>query len=150
MSTKPLVVCPSCGAINRVDLTRSVKAACGKCGKPVHPKNVMDLSQAAFDRQVMKSGIAVLVDFWSPSCGPCKMMAPQFAEAAAALYPAIRLFKVNTEAEQALAQRFDIMSVPTLVMFKDGQEIARQPGAMQKDDIVRWVQGQLLLHAHGG
>lgn len=146
----PHIVCPSCGALNRVDLSRAATATCGKCNQAVHPARAMDLGAAAFDRHVGKSGIPVLVDFWSPSCGPCRMMAPQFSEAAKTLHPATRLFKVNTEAEQALAARYNIMSVPTLMLFREGRELARQPGAMNAGDIVRWVQGQLLLSAHQG
>lgn len=149
MSTHPLLVCPSCGAINRVNLAQAAKANCGKCKAKVHPPFPIDLGAAAFDRHVNKTGIPVLIDFWSPSCGPCQMMAPQFLEAARALFPGVRLYKVNTEAEQQLAGRFDIMSVPTLALFKDGREIARQPGALDKDNIVRWVQGQIILAAHG-
>ncbi|MBU1248132.1 MAG: thiol reductase thioredoxin [Proteobacteria bacterium] len=149
MSNHPHIVCSSCGAINRVDLSQVAKAVCGKCKGAVYPPSPLELTASAFDRHVFKSGVPVLVDFWSPGCGPCQMMGPQFAEAAQALYPGVRLFKVNTQVEQALAGRFDIMSVPTLALFRNGKEIARQPGAMAKADIMRWVQGQILLAAHG-
>jgi thioredoxin 2 len=81
----------------------------------------------------------LLVDFWAPWCGPCKMMAPAFVQAAAMLEPHVRLAKVNTDAEQALGARYNIRSIPTLALFKDGQEVARQSGAMNTQDIVRWV-----------
>jgi thioredoxin 2 len=85
----------------------------------------------------------VLVDFWAPWCGPCKMMAPQFAQAAQLLEPQVRLAKVNTEAEQGLGAQYAIRSIPTLALFRGGREIARQPGAMGAQDIVRWVRAQL-------
>jgi thioredoxin 2 len=87
--------------------------------------------------------LPVLVDFWAPWCGPCKMMAPQFQQAARQLEPRIRLAKVNTEAEPHLAAQFGIRSIPTLALFQGGREIARQAGAMGVQDIVRWVSAQL-------
>ena len=85
----------------------------------------------------------MVVDFWAAWCGPCKMMAPQFVQAAGMLEPRARLAKVDTEAEQALGARYDIRSIPTLALFKGGREIARQAGAMSAPDIVRWAAAQL-------
>jgi thioredoxin 2 len=105
-----------------------------------HP---VELTQATFAKHVERSDIPVLVDFWAPWCGPCKMMAPQFVQAAQLLEPGVRLAKVNTEEEQALGAGYGIRSIPTLALFRGGREIARQAGAMGAQDIVRWVGAHL-------
>lgn len=102
---------------------------------------IIDLNANNFADEI-KSGLT-LVDFWAPWCGPCRMMAPAFAEAARQLEPQVRLAKLDTEAEQAIAARFGIRSIPTLALFRGGREIARQAGAMGAADIVRWVRAHL-------
>jgi thioredoxin 2 len=97
------------------------------------------LTDASFQQHIEKSDIPVVVDFWADWCGPCKIMAPQFEQAAQELEPEVRLAKLDTEAAQGTAARFNIRSIPTLVLFRDGREVARQPGAMSAADIVRWV-----------
>ena len=112
---------------------------CGKCGEPLFSGRPAVLTDASFRKHVEKSDIPVVVDFWADWCGPCKMMAPQFEQAAKELEPGVRLAKLDTDAAQGTAARFNIRSIPTLVLFRDGREVARQPGAMSAADIVRWV-----------
>lgn len=137
------VVCPHCTTINRVPQTRlAQQPKCGKCSRPLFDTHPVALTAATFDVHVARNDIALLVDFWASWCGPCLMMAPAYEQAAALLEPHYRLGKVDTEAEPALAARFAIRSIPTLALFKGGQELARQAGAMGAQDIARWVRAQ--------
>lgn len=138
------ISCPHCAALNRVPNTRLTdNPRCGKCHQNLFSGQPLDLSAATFSQHASRSDIPLLVDFWAPWCGPCKMMAPQFAEAAPQLEPQIRLAKVNTEVEQNLGAQYGIRSIPTLALFLKGKEVARQAGAMMSKDIVAWVRGQL-------
>jgi len=137
------VVCPHCQAVNRLHEERAgEKPRCGRCHQPLF-NGPVELTAGTFETHVSRNDIPVLVDFWAPWCGPCKMMAPQFVQAAATLEPRVRLAKVNTEAEPDLGARFGIRSIPTLALFRDGREVARQAGAMAAGDIVRWVQSHI-------
>ncbi len=144
MSESFHIVCPHCSAVNRIASTRlGEKPKCGKCHQALFSAHPVELTSANFQQHINRNDIPVLVDFWAPWCGPCKTMAPAFEQASAQLEPQIRLAKVNTENEQALGSQYGIRSIPTLVLFQGGQEIARQAGAMGASDIVRWVQAQL-------
>ena len=140
MSEYLLIVCPHCAAVNRIPAARiDERPKCGKCHRPLFTDHPIALSGASFDKHVMRNDIPLLVDFWAPWCGPCKMMAPAFEQAARELEPRMRLAKVDTEAEPALGARFGIRSIPTLALFHAGREVARQAGAMGAADIVRWA-----------
>ena len=138
------VVCPHCATVNRLPGDRLAQAPkCGRCHGLLFTGHPAELSSAGFRQQVSRSEIPVLVDFWAPWCGPCRMMAPHVVQAAAELEPRVRLVKVNTDDEQALSAELDIRSIPTLALFRGGHEIARQPGVMGTQDIVRWVHSRL-------
>lgn len=144
MSEPKHIVCPHCGATNRVPAERLAEdPKCGKCHHPLFTGRPAELTDQGFTKAIGRNDIPVVVDFWAEWCGPCKMMAPAFEAAAAEMEPRVRFAKLNTETAQATAARFNIRSIPTLALFRDGKEVARQPGAMGTQDIVRWVQSHL-------
>ena len=139
--SEPLhIACPHCHALNRVPNQRLTDSpTCGKCHEPLFTGHPVALGVDSFAAHQNRSDVPLLVDFWAPWCGPCLMMAPAFEAAAVQLEPHVRLAKVDTQSEPTLGQQFGIRSIPTLVLFRQGRELARQAGAMGAADIVRWT-----------
>lgn len=140
------VVCPHCNGTNRVPkdkLDGSAELSCGKCHRPLFDQHPAPLDSTGLNAQITKSDVPVVVDFWAPWCAPCRMMAPEFEKACAALEPKARLVKVDTEAHPQVGMQHKIRSIPTLAIFKGGREVARVSGASSAADLVAWVNAQL-------
>ena len=135
------IVCPHCHTTNRVAHADMDNAPnCGSCHQALFTGEPVQLDAESFAKHVGRSHIPVVVDFWAPWCGPCRMMAPAFAQAAQQLSPHVRLAKLDTEAHSQAAAPYGIRSIPTMIVFADGKEVARISGALPAGEIVRWVQ----------
>ena len=138
------IMCPQCRTINRVpDVRLAEGPKCGQCHERLFTGHPIALTTADFDMHATRNDIPLVVDFWAPWCGPCRMMAPAYEQAAKTLEPHLRLAKVNAEEEQALAARFGIQSIPTVLLLRGGREVARQSGALGAQDIVQWVRAHI-------
>lgn len=134
------IVCSHCGATNRIPDGRDLSAGkCGKCGRQLFEGQPADVSAAILEKQIAKSDIPVLVDVWAPWCGPCKAMGPQFVAAAKRAEPRLRFVKLNSDDNQAISVHLGIRSIPTMIMFNGGKEVARVSGAMSSSDILKWA-----------
>ncbi|MGS2742459.1 thioredoxin TrxC [Halomonas sp. LS-001] len=132
--------CAHCHAINRVNVARLADGPkCGKCKVPLFSGEPINLTKANFNAVIERSELPVVVDFWASWCAPCKMMTPIFSQAAQTLEPKIRFAKLDTEAETTLAGRFSVRSIPTLIVFKKGHEVARQAGVTQQAQLRQWL-----------
>jgi thioredoxin 2 len=144
MSYAKHVVCSNCLTINRVpDDKLAAGGVCGKCGQRLFNGKPVELTSRNFNKIIGSNELPVMVDFWAPWCGPCKMMAPVFEQAAAQLEPNMLLAKLNTEKEQSIAARFGIRSIPTIAIFKAGRVVAQQAGAMDMRSLTRWASAHL-------
>ena len=134
------VVCGQCQATVRVPAERlSEGPRCPQCHQPLFAGHPLTLTTANFDKHLQQTGLPLVMDVWAPWCGPCKTMAPHFESVAAQLEPQVRFAKINSDDEPALASRFGIRSIPTLIVFRDGKEVARQSGAMDAGSLKRWL-----------
>lgn len=139
--TSKLVVCSHCQGINRVPEDRLQEGAkCGVCHQPLFDDKPVELTSASFQRHVQHSDIPLIVDFWAAWCGPCKMMAPVFAAAAAQFRGRVRFAKVDTDAEQGLARECGIRGIPTLILFRNGREAGRMSGALDSRSLQSWIE----------
>jgi thioredoxin 2 len=138
------LTCTTCGQANRVPIDRlSQRPRCGSCGEALADGRVAALDPATHDKAIRTDDLPLLVDYWAPWCGPCRAMAPQFAQAATTLAPRVRLAKINTQDHPEIAQRARIQGIPALILYHRGREVARLAGARPAAEIAAFVRAQL-------
>ncbi len=138
------LVCPHCDSVNRVPPDKlGEQPTCGKCKQALFNAHPVELNANNFMQHISRNDIPVLVDFWAPWCGPCSMMAPAYEKVAQRMEPELRVAKLNTEEAQEIAEQYNIQSIPTLALFKNGLEVARKLGAMDAVLIQAWVKAKL-------
>jgi len=142
MSDSIHAVCPHCGKTNRLPAQRAAEQpGCGACGQPLFAGKPVEMDDARFDDYLRRTDLPVVVDFWASWCGPCRMMAPQYEQAAKKLAGRVQFLKVDSDANPQLSQRYQIRSIPTLALFRNGQEVRRTAGAMSAAQIEAWLAG---------
>ena len=145
MSESKLITCPSCITPNRVPSSKLVDApVCGRCKQRLFVGAPAELTTEQFEKLIRNTDIPIVVDFWASWCGPCQMMAPVFAQVASQLEPSFRFVKTNTESEHQLSARYGIRSIPSLLVFQRGKEVARQAGALDAGRLTRWLKSLSL------
>lgn len=151
MSEKQVIRCPSCGANNRVDLEKVAQgneAVCARCKNPLPVSSKpVTVTDATFAAEVERSPVPVLLDLWAPWCGPCRMIAPVLEQLAAEMAGRVRIAKLNVDENQATASRFNVRSIPTLLILKSGREVDRLVGVLPKPEIVRRLELALAQSA---
>ncbi len=140
MSEFTHIVCPHCNGTNRIPSdTMPNEAKCGRCKKSILDTKPIELTTENFEQHLRKNDIPVIIDFWAPWCGPCKMMGPNFEQAAHNFKAKVRFAKVNTEDQQSLGAHFNIRSIPTLILFKNAKEVDRISGAVDAAQLTSWL-----------
>ena len=140
MTDMIMIVCTHCDAVNRIPIAKSGdNPVCGKCRSPLFEEKPAELTSRNFLKHISRNSIPVVVDFRADWCGPCKMMAPVFKKAAEKLEPTIRFAKINTEKEAVIASQYSVRSIPTIVIFEAGKEVARRSGALQLPELTSWI-----------
>jgi thioredoxin 2 len=134
------IVCPHCDAVNRIPADKPAQAAkCGRCHRSIFEGKPVDVDAVRLEKNIRDNDIPVVVDFWAPWCGPCRMMAPAYARAAAQLEPKVRLLKVDTQDNPAAAEKYNIQAIPTLMLFRGGRTVDRLSGALDERSLQQWI-----------